>query len=54
MAEVEDKLDIDRVSNLVTGFGWRITKTETTTDRLILTLEKNRTPGPGEETAPPT
>lgn len=54
MAEVEDKLDLDRLGNLVTGFGWRVAKTETTTDELIVTLKKNRTPGPESEAAPPT
>ena len=40
-----DKLEIDRLSNLITGFGWVITKQEFTTDKIIISLEKPRAPG---------
>lgn len=54
MGEVEDKLEVDRVSNLITGFGWRIVKQETLADELELTIRKNRTPSTESESAPPT
>lgn len=53
MADVEDKLDIERVSNLIMGFGWRITKQETLPDRLILTVEKTREPTVEEQAGVP-
>lgn len=40
-----DRLEIDRLGNLVTGFGWKVTKQEFTDDKIIVTLEKSRGPG---------
>jgi len=40
-----DKLEIDRLVNLITGFGWRLNKQEFTTDKIIIELEKDRAPG---------
>lgn len=54
MGDVEDALDLDRLKNLTTGFGWRVSKTETMDDRLIVTLEKSRVPSTETEGAPPT
>lgn len=42
MALVEDKLKVDRLINLVQGFGWRVAKQETTDDKIIVTLETSR------------
>lgn len=40
-----DRLEIDRVGNLITGFGWKITKQEFTEEKIIIQIEKSRTPG---------
>jgi len=40
-----DKLEIERLNNLITGFGWRIMKQEFTEDKIKLSLEKDRAPG---------
>jgi len=40
-----DRLDIERLGNLVTGFGWKIKKQEFTDDKIIVVLEKSRAPG---------
>ena len=39
-----DKLEVDRLSNLITGFGWKIIKQEFTEDKIKLELEKDRAP----------
>ena len=39
-----DRLEIDRVGNLITGFGWHITKQEFTADKIIVVIEKSRSP----------
>lgn len=44
MGEVQDKLEVDRLSNLITGFGWRISNQEYTEDKIILRVERNRSP----------
>lgn len=43
--ETRDRLEIDRLGNLITGFGWRITKQEFTEDKILITIEKSRAPG---------
>jgi len=45
MAEDRDRLEIDRVGNLITGFGWRIVKQEFTEDKIKVAIEKSRAPG---------
>lgn len=40
-----DKLEIDRLSNLITGFGWKVVKQEFTEDKIVIILEKDRAPG---------
>ena len=40
-----DRLEIDRVGNLITGFGWSIKKQEFTDEKIIITIEKSRAPG---------
>ena len=42
MAEVPDELEIERLRNLVVGFGWKVTATEIKTDRVVLTVELER------------
>ena len=44
MALDRDKLEVDRLNNLITGFGWRIIKQEFTEDKIKLQLEKDRSP----------
>lgn len=41
-----DRLEIERVGNLITGFGWRIVKQEFTEDKIILQVEKQRESSP--------
>ena len=45
MAVDRDKLEVDRLSNLITGFGWKVIKQEFTGDKIIIVLEKDRAPG---------
>ncbi len=45
LAVDRDKLEIERLSNLITGFGWKIIKQEFTEDKIKLELEKDRAPG---------
>jgi len=40
-----DRLEIDRVGNLITGFGWNITKQEFTDEKIIVQIERPRSPG---------
>ena len=44
-----DQMEIDRVGNLIRGFGWKISKQEFTDDKIIMVIEKSR--GPGVEVA---
>lgn len=53
MPEVEDRLEIDRVKNLITGFGWVIEEERLTTEEILLTIKKRRTVvSPGAEAGP--
>lgn len=54
MAPVSDELEIERVRNLISGFGWVITKQELKTDRIILTVEMERASKEVDESAGPT
>jgi len=45
LADVQDRLEIDRLGNLITGFGWSIRKQEFTEDKIIIQIEKKRAPG---------
>lgn len=40
-----DRIEVDRVGNLITGFGWKIIKQEFTEEKIVLTVEKPRAPG---------
>lgn len=51
---ISDELEVERVKNLIGGFGWSISNTEVKTDKLILTIVKDREsteaePSPGPE-----
>jgi len=48
-----DRLEIDRVGNLIRGFGWSIAKQEFTEDKIIVQIEKSRAPGVEVEEAGP-
>ena len=54
MAEIPDELEIERLRNLVIGFGWVVSKVELKTDRIILTVELERASKEGAESAGPT
>jgi len=54
VAEIPDELEIERLRNLVIGFGWVISKVELKTDRIILTVELERVSKEGGESAGPT
>lgn len=45
MAIERDTVELERLRNLIVGFGWNITKQEFTEDRIITTVEKPRGPG---------
>lgn len=40
-----DRLEVDRLGNLITGFGWHIVKQEFTDEKIIISIEKSRAPG---------
>lgn len=54
MAEIRDELELERLRNLVVGFGWSITNQEFKTDRIIVTLEMLRESKPGDESPGPS
>lgn len=44
------KMEVDRIENLVRGFGWEIVETRFTDGEIIVTVKKKLTPeavGPG-------
>lgn len=54
MAGVEDRLALERLENLIRGFGWEITNTQYLEGKMIVTTEKKTTlaiepPEPGED-----
>lgn len=42
MVADKDRIEVERIVNLVRGFGWEVVKQEFTEDRIILSLEKRR------------
>jgi len=40
-----DTIELERLKNLISGFGWMIVKQEFTDDRIIVAVEKLRGPG---------
>lgn len=45
MAIKRDNIELERLGNLIQGFGWNIVKQEFTDDKILVSLEKNRAPG---------
>lgn len=43
-----NKLEVDRIVNLVTGFGWEKVKEELTDTDILIVLKKKRVSLPGE------
>lgn len=53
MAVDADRLDLERLQNLVRGFGWFMVKQEFTSEKIIVQLEKPRkTPEGSPESIP--
>lgn len=54
MPEYPREIEVERVTNLVRGFGWEVIKQEVVGDELIMTLKKKflATAAPPEETPP--
>lgn len=50
MAGKEDRLALERLENLITGFGWQITNTQWLDEKTVVTAERKVTPN--EETPP--
>lgn len=42
MSEVQDQLDVERLNNLIRGFGWNLVKQEFLTGKIVLQIEKAR------------
>jgi len=40
MAKTEDRLALERLENLITGFGWKISNTQYLDDKIVVTVEK--------------
>lgn len=53
MAEPEDSIAVERVKNLISGFGWSVDAQQMQTDRIVLTISKSRTPAEETESASP-
>lgn len=53
MAFDVNRMEIDRIRNLVKGFDWESVKEEITDDDLILTIKKKRATPPEESGAGP-
>lgn len=43
MAEERDRLEVDRLINLVGGFGWSEIKREETNTEIIVTIKRKKT-----------
>jgi len=52
MAEYTVELEVERVMNLVRGFGWEKTKEEIVDDEIHITIKK-KTPAAAEAAPPP-
>lgn len=42
MAVDQNRLEVERIRNLVTGFGWEFVKEEITDEDIIITMRKRR------------
>lgn len=49
-----DRLEVDRIINLIAGFNWVVIKSELSEDKIILTIEKKRALVPPEVGAGPS
>ena len=38
----KNKLEVERIENLITNFGWKVIKTEMPEKLIILTIQKDR------------
>lgn len=45
MLNAQEKIEIERIDNLVRNFGWTKTAEELTGTHMILTFQKKRSPG---------
>jgi len=50
MAEIDRRIEVDRLVNLTQGFGWKMVKQEFLEDKLVVQLEK-KVPASTEEEA---
>lgn len=39
--DVDNRIEVDRIVNLTQGFGWKLTRQEFLTDKIIVQLEKS-------------
>ncbi|KKM21100.1 hypothetical protein LCGC14_1638770 [marine sediment metagenome] len=39
---IEDRLEIERIQNLVRNFGWELTETKSTDEEIVIVLAKKR------------
>ena len=42
MEAQKNRLEVDRIRNLIQGFGWSVSKQEDTDDEIILTIKRKR------------
>ena len=40
---IEDRLEIERILNLIRNFGWELDKSESTDEKIVLQISKTRT-----------
>lgn len=43
-----NKLEVDRIVNLITNFGWTKTSESVTDDKIVMTISKPRVSSPSE------
>lgn len=53
MAVDQNRLEVERIRNLVTGFGWELIKEEITDEDIVITMKKKRVVGIPEVGAGP-
>ena len=41
----QDRIEVERLNNLITGFGWTIDKQEFTDEKIEISISKSRSPG---------
>jgi len=45
MALERNRIELERLTNLISGFGWKLVEQKFTDDKIIVTVEKSRGPG---------